>query len=205
MFGEIRGEEYMAKLSSFVGNFRKQLLAKKAQYKVAIKGPKGISAKESITMMCESISFPGQNVRSVPDTLRYGPAREHAQGMTYGPFTATFICSSDMREKKYFEKWQRAIINQENWNVKYYDDYKGELKISQLDTNDNETYFITVKEAYPKTILAQDMGYAQVNAYQTVGIEFTYRYWEPKPALPAAPGFVASEVYLVEGEMDAAS
>ena len=155
--------------------------------------------------MCESISFPGQNVRSVPDTLRYGPAREHAQGMTYGPFTATFICSSDMREKKYFEKWQRAIINQENWNVKYYDDYKGELKISQLDTNDNETYFITVKEAYPKTILAQDMGYAQVNAYQTVGIEFTYRYWEPKPALPAAPGFIASEVYLVEGEMDAAS
>jgi len=130
-------------------------------------------------MMCEAISFPGQNVRSVPDTLRYGPAREHAQGMTYGPFTATFICSSDMREKIYFEAWQRAIINQKNWNVKYYDDYKGELKISQLDINDNEGYFITVKEAYPKTILAQDMGYAQVNAYQTVGIEFTYRFWTP--------------------------
>ena len=103
MFGEIRGEEYMASLSSFVGNFSKQKLAKKSQYKVVIWGPSNIAYPESLTMMCESISFPGQNVRSVPDTLRYGPAREHAQGMTYGPFTATFICSSDMREKKYFE------------------------------------------------------------------------------------------------------
>ena len=25
--------------------------------------------------------------------------------------------------------------------------------------------------------MPQDVGYAQVNAYQTIGIEFTYRFW----------------------------
>ena len=178
MFGEIQGEEYMAKLSEFIGAISKQQLARKAQYKVKIFGPKNKSADANLNLLCESIAFPGQNIRSVPDTLRYGPAREHGQGITYGPFTATFVCSSDLREKKYFEWWQRQIINQNTWEVKYYDNYKGTLEISQLDVNDNETYKIKVTEAYPKTILAQDVGYAQVNAYQTIGIEFTYRFWQ---------------------------
>ena len=178
MFGEIQGEEYMAKLSEFIGAISKQQLARKAQYKVKIFGPKNKSADANLNLLCESIAFPGQNIRSVPDTLRYGPAREHGQGITYGPFTATFVCSSDLREKKYFEWWQRQIINQNTWEVKYYDNYKGSLEISQLDVNDNETYKIKVTEAYPKTILAQDVGYAQVNAYQTIGIEFTYRFWQ---------------------------
>lgn len=178
MFGEIQGEEYMAKLSEFIGAISKQQLARKAQYKVKIFGPKNKGADANLNLLCESIAFPGQNIRSVPDTLRYGPAREHGQGITYGPFTATFMCSSDLREKKYFEWWQRQIINQNTWEVKYYDNYKGTLEISQLDVNDNETYKIKVTEAYPKTILAQDVGYAQVNAYQTIGIEFTYRFWQ---------------------------
>jgi len=178
MYGEIQGEEYMAKLSEFIGAISKQQLARKAQYKVKIFGPKNKGADANLNLLCESIAFPGQNIRSVPDTLRYGPAREHGQGITYGPFTATFMCSSDLREKKYFEWWQRQIINQNTWEVKYYDNYKGTLEISQLDVNDNETYKIKVTEAYPKTILAQDVGYAQVNAYQTIGIEFTYRFWQ---------------------------
>ena len=178
MFGEIQGEEYMGDISAFVGNISQQQLARKAQYKVKIFGPKNKGADANLNLLCESIAFPGQNIRSVPDTLRYGPAREHGQGITYGPFTATFMCSSDLREKKYFEWWQRQIINQNTWEVKYYDNYKGTLEISQLDVNDNETYKIKVTEAYPKTILAQDVGYAQVNAYQTIGIEFTYRFWQ---------------------------
>ena len=179
MFGKIHGEKRMARLSTFVGNISKQNLARKAQYKVVIRGWDKATVSTNITMMCEAISFPGQNVRSVPDTLRYGPAREHAQGMTYGPFTATFICSSDLREKIYFEDWQSQIIDQTTWNVKYYDTYKGELEIYQLDINDTEQYAITVREAYPKTIMPQDVGYAQANAYQTVQVEFTYRFWEP--------------------------
>ena len=180
MYGKIHGGEYMGDIAAFVGNISKQRLARKSRYKVEIKGPGESSALPSINMMCESISFPGQNIRSVPDTLRYGPAREHGQGITYGPFTATFICSSDLREKDYFETWQSQIINLESWEVRYYDSYKGSLIITQLDINNNPTYAVKVEEAYPKTIMPQDMGYAQANAYQTIGIEFTYRFWRPQ-------------------------
>lgn len=165
----------MGDISDFVGELGTGI-ARKSRYQVEIYGPR---ADRALNMRCESISFPGQNVRSVPDTLRFGPAREHGQGMTYGPFSATFICSPDMREKTFFEEWQSGIINLNTWEPKYYDTYKGYLIITQLDERNNPTYTINVEEAYPKTIMPQDVGHAQGNAYQTIGIEFTYRFWRP--------------------------
>ena len=186
MYGEIHGEKLMAEnnLRSFIDHVGHIGIAKKDRYAISITGPSQtpwtgyIPSVQEVNMMCESISFPGQNIRSVPDTLRFGPAREHGQGITFGPFTAQFICSSDLREKMFFENWQNNIIN-ERWEPNYYDNYTGSMLITQLDSWDRPTYQIEVVEAYPKTIMPQDMGYAQNNAYHTLGIEFTYRYWTP--------------------------
>ena len=219
MSGEIHGEKLMADLKEFIAHFDNTGIARKSRYKISITGPEsfwnfqtGILAPEELSMMCESISFPGQNIRSVPDTLRFGPAREHGQGVTFGPFNAQFICSSDLREKAFFERWQAAIINLDSWEVNYYDSYRGALEIIQLDPQNNPTYAIRVHEAYPKTIMPQDMGYAQNNAYQTIGVEFTYRFWKPfskeelallqrESAMPEESA--VSDVNEIEGEVDA--
>lgn len=182
MYGEIHGEKHMPNnLNNFIGHLAKTKVARQNRFRVEIYGPFGLTERSgpSLDLMCESITFPGTNVRSVPDTLRYGPAREHGQGMTYGPFTATFICSDDLREKAWFEEWQQMIVNHRTWEVNYYDDYKGEVKIFQLDVNNNDTYNITVTEAYPKTISPQDLSWSSNDSYQTVAVEFTYRYWIP--------------------------
>ena len=178
MYGEIHGEKRMPRnnLNTFITNIERIKVARQNRYRVEIYGPDK-SQEPDLDLRCESITFPGTNVRSVPDTLRYGPAREQAQGMTYGPFTATFICSPDLREKVYFEWWQRKIVNHFTWEAKYYDDYKGELKIFQLDDYNNDTYRIAVTEAYPKTISPQDLSWSSNDSYQTVAVEFTYRFW----------------------------
>ena len=181
MYGEIHGEKHMPNLNNFIANIQTQGVARQNQYRVEIWGPKGSRADQSLALRCESITFPGTNVRSVPDTLRYGPAREQGQGMTYGPFTATFICSPDLREKVYFEWWQQQIVNHKTWEASYYDDYRGELRIVQLDMTNADTYDILVTEAYPKTISPQDLSWSSNDSYQTVAVEFTYRYWMPTP------------------------
>ena len=185
MYGEIHGEKHMPKnLNNFISNIETQGVARQNKYRVEISGPastRPIHGERDLDLRCESITFPGTNVRSVPDTLRYGPAREQGQGMTYGPFTATFICSPDLREKIYFEWWQQRIINHLTWEANYYDDYKGEVRIIQLDEQNLDTYDILVTEAYPKTISPQDVSWSSNDAYQTVAVEFTYRYWLPTP------------------------
>ena len=129
-------------------------------------------------LMCESIEFPGRNFMSNPDALRYGPPREAISGVTYAPITATFICSAEMFEKRWFEVWQEQSMDFNTWEPNYYKDYVGDLKIFQLDRDNAATYVISLFEVYPKTITAQSLGTGTNDSYHTVSVELMYHHWE---------------------------
>ena len=133
---------------------------------------------DALGLMCESIEFPGRNFMSNPDALRYGPPREAISGVTYAPITATFICSAEMFEKRWFEVWQEQSMDFNTWEPNYYKDYVGDLKIFQLDRDNAATYVISLFEVYPKTITAQSLGAATNDSYHTVSVELMYHHWE---------------------------
>ena len=153
-------------LSTFVATVAGRGLATKNRYRISVAPPSSLGKMDnSIALMCESIEFPGQNFSSQPDLLRYGPSREMATGVTYAPITATFICSPDMYEKRFFENWQLLVMDMYTWEPRFYKDYIGGLKVYQLDRANNATYVVELFEVYPKTITAQDLGYATNDAY----------------------------------------
>lgn len=162
-----------------IGN---QGFARPNRYRINISG-KGPAAAGGFTMpdysmMCESIAFPGQNMMSSADTLRFGPEREFITGVSYGPISASFICSPDMREKRFFERWQEQTIDLTTWEPKYYADYIGGMKIYQLDKDNAATYVVELFEVYPKTVTEQALGYATNDAYQTISVELDYHHWK---------------------------
>ena len=55
-----------------------------------------------------------------------------------------------------------TCMDMNTWEPKFYADYIGGMKIYQLDRANNATYVVELFEVYPKTITAQDLGYAQV-------------------------------------------
>ena len=129
--------------------------AKPSRYEVVLLPPQGTRAKpkgalsnifskvmeentgEGTTrktgLLCESISFPGRTMDTTEDTNIFGPIRSVVTGYSYGDVAATFQCSSDMKEKLFFETWQRLSYNPQTWTMGYYDDYVGGLQIYQLD------------------------------------------------------------------------
>ena len=129
-------------------------------------------------LRCESFEFPGRNLDSAPDTNIYGPEREIVQGYSYGDVTAVFQCSSDMKEKRFFETWQRLAYNPQTWSMQYYNDYTGSIKIFQLDETDRQRYGVEMIECFPKTIASQSLSYGTVNEIQKVSVTFSYRYWK---------------------------
>ena len=133
---------------------------------------------DALGLMCQSIEFPGQNLMSNPDMLRYGPPREPVSGITYGSITAEFICNYQMYEKRWFEAWQNQCIDMNTWEPNYYKDYTGELKIYQLDRDNAATYVVELFEVYPKTITAQALGAGTNDAYHTLSVELMYHHWE---------------------------
>ena len=88
-------------------------------------------------LRCESISLPGRNMDSTSDSNIYGPEREIVTGYSFGDINATFQCSSDMREKKYWETWQRLCYNPQTFDIGYYHDYTGSVEIHTLDEQEN--------------------------------------------------------------------
>ena len=168
-------------LSSFQATIAASGFARPNRYRINItgKGPAAAGGNtEALYMMCESIAFPGQNMVSSSDTLRFGPLREVINGVSYGPINASFICSPDMREKRFFERWQEQTMDLTTWEPKYYSDYIGGMKIYQLDKDNAATYVVELFEVYPKTITEQSLGYATNDSYQTISVELEYHHWK---------------------------
>ena len=163
-------------LDAFISTISRKDVARQNRFEVSIQGPKGM-ANRDVNMMCENATFPGQNMRTSTDDLRYGPVREIVHGVTYGPINLTFICTDGMFEKKFFEMWQEQMFDRESWTVKYYEEYIGHITMSQLNRRDTPSYTVDIYEAYPKTITAQDFNLGNNDAYQTIAIEFAFHHW----------------------------
>ena len=129
-------------------------------------------------LRCQTFEFPGRNLDTTEDTNIYGPVRNIVSGYSYAETTAVFQCSSDMKEKMFFETWQRLAYNPQTWAMQYYNDYSGSIKIFQLDETNRQRYGVELVEVFPKTIAAQALDYSTVNAIQTVSVTFSYRYWK---------------------------
>lgn len=164
-------------LQEFISRVRSVDLARPNKYAVKILNPP-VGRAAYIEYMAESVSFPGQNLRASTDLLRYGPQREVAHAMTYGPFSITFMCTTGMPEKLWFEAWQDFMVNKNTWEAKFYENYVAEMQLIALDRKENDSYICTVYEAFPKTITAQEFSYGSNGAYQTVSVEFAYRWWD---------------------------
>ena len=141
-------------------------------------------------LKCEAIELPGRTIDTTPDTNIYGPERNIATGYTFADITGTFQLSSDLKEKKYFETWQRLCYNPQTFAMGYYDDYIGSVDIHTMDEQNKKRYGVKLVECFPKSIGAQQLSYAGTG-YLTCAVTFSYRYWKnltdeadlPKPLL----------------------
>ena len=179
-------------INEFLSLFlNKDGFSKSARYEVVIGLPKAatLTAGEllntetarKVSYHAETIAFPGRNLEIKEDLSTYGPTREVVSGSSYEDLSATFYVATDHREKKFFSEWQNSAHSNEDFNARYYYDYVGSVDIYQLDEEDRRRLGIRLMEAFPKTIGAIDMGYANANQINKMSVSFSYRFWEIIP------------------------
>ena len=131
-----------------------------------------------ISLRCESITLPGRNLSSTPDTNVHGPLREIVNNVNYADSVKmVFQASSDLRERVFFEKWQYTAFNPKTWNVGYYNDYVGSVFIYLLDKQDQRRYGLKLWEAFPKSISPTDLAYGGNDEVIGISVEMNFRYW----------------------------
>ena len=86
--------------------------------------------------------------------------------------------SQDLKEKQFFETWQRLCYNPQTWAMQYYDSYVGSMDIYQLDKNNRRRYGVKLVECFPKNIGSIGLDYAANDQLSTMQVSWSYRYWK---------------------------
>ena len=148
-------------------------VARPHSYRVLVSSPdRGVVT--SIGLMAESASLPGKGLQTKTLTT-YGPEIKVPYQEVYTDFEIGFICQSDMYERKFFDEWQRRIVNPISGYFKYQDDYTQYLTIQQLDPKGRVVYSGVAVGAFPRLIGDLRLGYNMVNQYHTLSVTFCCR------------------------------
>ena len=140
-----------------------------------------ISDGRRVRAFCQSIQMPDRDIIT-KEIKHNGPTRKVAYDFKSGDITATFLADKFLRERTYFELWQKSAVSTANFNYNFYNDYVSPLNIWQLgqyasrQERDDVTYGVQLLDCFPKTISAVDYS-AAANEVQTFTVTFTFRYW----------------------------
>jgi hypothetical protein len=142
------------------------------------------SLGRQINIHCDTVSMPGHDLQS--ESVQYGsaPARDIVTSHAFaGNINASFYADKYLRERHFFELWQKMAVNMITHKANYYDDYVGKMHIYQLGSMDGEsnrdvpTYGIEAVEVYPATISAVEYNYASSNQIVKISVAFAYKQW----------------------------
>lgn len=136
-----------------------------------------------VRAFCSSISMPDREM--VSKEVRHGnaPARNFVYDMKSSSISAQFYADKFMRERSYFELWQKsAMSTSSTFNTNYYDNYVANLNIFQLgqfasrQERDDITYGVQLIDCFPTKIGAVEYSH-DANNIQTIDVDFSFRYW----------------------------
>lgn len=127
---------------------------------------------------CEASTIPGRTV-ATSDDAGSGPALKIPYDVNYADHEITVICSSDMKERNYFEKWIDNIVTKTG-RVKYHDTYAKGKKLELHQINEAGTTLIkyTLNDIYPIQISPMNLSWEESNTYQRFTITLSYRNYD---------------------------
>lgn len=171
----------MPSITDFVSNITKTGLARTNRFLVSITPPSScgmpVTLGRQLQFSCEGASLPGATLE-VHDYRSYDmPVRVPGQ-KTYENVDLTFRVDRDFTELRFFRLWLDTIYDPKSGDVAYFDDIKGRVDISVLDTGGVSRLALSLIDAYPCSIAPIDLNWGNNDEYARLQVSFTYRYME---------------------------
>jgi len=140
--------------------------------------------------MCNKVTLPNRDIATAPHQV-YGPRREMPYAYQYSAqIECTFYGDKFLRQRMFFENWQKKIMNIKTHHMNYYDNYIGTMDIFQLGQFDIEqedrqyqvdnasvTYAVRLHEVYPQTIGSINYNSGSENEVVNLPITLNFRNW----------------------------
>ena len=188
------------KPSELLATLNKNGVAKSSHFEVQITGPGTTCEENDLMFRADACELPGRTI-STSEYRIYGPIRKVAYASTYTDTSIGFLCSEDLREKRYFEEWQDIIMHHRatsgmsakhtkgRYETGYYEDYVRTIEIRQYNVSGAKQSTHYLDEAYPIGIapIALSWGNEELIRLQVTFAFHDYRAdFTPGPPDPAA-------------------
>jgi len=139
------------------------------------------TTKRRVQAFCREIQMPSRE--AVQKEIKHnGPTRKFVYNYTTPEITATFYTDKFMRERTFFEIWQKTAFSNTTHNINYYDNYVSPIDIYALgsfasrDERDDITYAVRLFDCYPRLISEVTFNH-DANEVQTFTVTFSFRNW----------------------------
>ena len=143
-----------------------------------------------VNAFCKGITMPDRTMTTSPIVTGPGAPRHFVTDHTYGDLSATFYADKYLRERQYFELWQKAAFNSLSNNYEFYDNYVSDIDLFNLgqfansagssedpSARDDLTHGVKLYDCYPTSIGAPALSYENNNIIEFT-VTFKYRYWQ---------------------------
>ena len=98
-------------------------------YKIFLPPLKGDS--RGLNLLCKAASLPGRQILSNEKQIGLQTTKI-AYGYAVDDITLTFHCLNDMKVREYFETWQNLAVNNETYEVGYFNEYTHPVIIQHI-------------------------------------------------------------------------
>ena len=145
-----------------------------------------------INIHCDSVIMPGVDFTTTQVEYGSEPVRNVVTGHQFtGNIIATFYADKYLRERQFFELWQKLAVNTISHKANYYNNYVGKMHIYQLGSmfigdkaaegsakdRDMPTYAIEAIDVYPEKIASINYDYGSTNQLVKITVEFSFKQW----------------------------
>jgi len=173
-------------------------IARSNVFRVVLPSLPGANSAD-LNLLCKDVQLPGRQIMT--NERRIGLQFEKvAYGYAVTDISMTFHVMNDYGVKKYFETWQNLAINQETFEVGYYNDYTFQIRIDQLKkgvslpvysfnnfldlfsskavflTEDEIIYSCILNNAFPTTMNAIQLN-NDLDGIVELNVQLSYKNW----------------------------
>ena len=127
-------------------------------------------------MSCFQAQIPGHNIATTDKDIGI---RSIAYQKIYSDIILGFYVDADLKRLKFWQEWiDRIVIKGTSNRHNYYDNYIGQIKITQENRFGHDVATWTLHDAYPKQVDPIQLDYGTNDAVMTCNATITYRHFD---------------------------
>ena len=131
-----------------------------------------------LNILCTNARIPQKTVRTIERQMG-AVSTKAAVGFEPGEANFSFYLTHDYMVRKYFQDWMDCVVSdQPPFEVGFFDEYKADILVEQLDKKGNFVYITKLIDCYPTNIAEIELNNAAQQAALELVVTIAFKNYE---------------------------